>query len=189
MTAPSHFLYTHAAAPEIHRALAAVWSGKAVAFLMSHITALSACGWLYLCPARGYALPFLKRALAAFGPPRAEKSRSSPFSLPPSTLLALKESRNKIKVAVAALCLWYSYPMGKTWYIHLLSEPLLRNLSEWASYDNRYPSVQINAVFASDISCHTAQIVCADGQVRNTTFQRGENCCNIPLLSSSGTAY
>lgn len=29
-------------------------------------------------------------------------------------------------------------------------------------------------IFASDISCHTAQIVCADGQVRNMAFQRGE---------------
>lgn len=29
-------------------------------------------------------------------------------------------------------------------------------------------------IFASDISCHTAQIVCADGQVRNMAFQKGE---------------
>lgn len=147
------------------------------------------CLWLAVrLPSKGLRSASFEEGISSICPPRAEKSRASPLSLPPSTLLALKENRNKIKVAAAALCLWYTSPRGKTWYIHLLSEPLLRDLSEWASYDNRYPSVEINAIFASDISCHTAQIVCADGQVRNTTFQRGENCCNTPLLSS-GTAY
>lgn len=79
--------------------------------------------------------------------------------------------------------------MENTRYIHLLSETLIRDLSEQASYENRYPSLEINGIFVSDISCTIAQIVCADGQARNMTFQKGEGLLQHALLSFSGRTY
>jgi len=61
-------------------------------------------------PGGGFALALLKTVLMAFVyciPKNQEL-------LPSSTLLTVKENRNKIKVGFAALCQWYSYSTGKT---------------------------------------------------------------------------
>lgn len=74
---------------------------------------------------------------------------------------------------------------GENSYILLLSELLIRDLSKWTSYENRYPSLEINRIFASDGSCSIAQIVFADGQVRNVAFTESGStvtACFIVLL-------
>lgn len=115
-----------------------------------------------------------------------EKSGASLLSL----LLTLKENRKKIKVAFAAQCCWYSYSMGKTWYIHLLSEPLLRDLSEWASYENRYPSVEIDVIICVwYFLLYSTDCLCCWTTEKYGFPHGGKDCCNTPLLSSSGTSY
>lgn len=112
-----------------------------------------------------------------------------PSPSPFSTLLTLKENRNKIKVAITARCWWYSYSTGKTWYIHLLSEALPGALRQRASYENRYPSSEIDAIFAWIFPAMQHRLFVPLHKWEMRLSSGGKDCCNTPLLSSSGTAY